>query len=123
MKWHPLFDRFENVVRRERENAKSWEGVTFRSVEMGFAKHKHLLSGEGSWKAGGRWNAPEVFSAVYGSLRQGTAAEEAFALAADFALAPTEIKPRIIVGIAWKLPAVLDLMTNPPAEARDLPGG
>ena len=46
---------------------------------------------------------------VYSSTRPGTAVEEAFQLAADFQLAPDDLKPRITCGIEWELSSVLDL--------------
>lgn len=89
--------------------ARPWRGVTFRSVDLAYASPASVLSGEGSLKAGGRWNAPGAFSAVYSSTRPGTAVEEAFQLAADFQLAPDDLKPRITCGIEWELSSVLDL--------------
>jgi hypothetical protein len=81
--------------------ARPWRGVTFRSVDLAYASPAHVLSGKGSLKAGGRWNAPGAFAAVYSSTRPGTAVEEAFQLAADFQLAPDDLKPRITCGIEW----------------------
>jgi RES domain-containing protein len=68
-----------------------------------------VLSGEGSLTAGGRWNAPGAFPAIYSSTRPGTAIEEAFQLAADFQLAPDDLRPRVTCGIEWDLSSVLDL--------------
>jgi RES domain-containing protein len=86
-----------------------WRGVTFRSVDLAYASPAHVLSGEGSLKAGGRWNAPEAFTAVYSSTRPGTAVEEAFQLAADFHLMPDDLKPQITCGVEWEISSVLDL--------------
>ena len=41
--------------------------------------------------------------------RPGTAIEEAFQLAADFQLAPDDLRPRVTCGIEWDLSSVLDL--------------
>jgi len=89
--------------------ARPWRGVTFRSVDLAYASPAHMLSGEGSLKAGGRWNASGAFAAVYSSTRPGTAVEEAFQLAADFQLAHDDLKPRITCGIEWELSSVIDL--------------
>jgi len=86
-----------------------WRGITFRSVDLAYASPAHMLSGEGSLKAGGRWNAPGAFPAIYSSTRPGTAVEEAFQLAADFQLEPDDLKPRVTCGIEWELSSVLDL--------------
>lgn len=86
-----------------------WRGITFRSVDLAYASSAYVLSGAGSLKAGGRWNAPGAFPAIYSSTRPGTAVEEAFQLAADFQLGPDDLKPRVTCGIEWKLSSVLDL--------------
>ena len=86
-----------------------WRGVTFRSVELEHASSEQILSGEGSLKYGGRWNAPEAFPVIYSSTRPGTAVEEAFQLAADYELVPDDLKPRLTCGIEWNLSRVIDL--------------
>jgi RES domain-containing protein len=86
--------------------------VTFRSVELEHGLPEQILSGEGSYKHGGRWNAPETFPVIYSSTRPGTAAEEAFQLADDYDLTPDDLKPRVIVGIEWDLSRVIDLTRN-----------
>lgn len=86
-----------------------WTGVTFRSVELAHASPEQILSGEGSLNFGGRWNAPESFPVIYSSTRPGTAVEEAFQLAADYELAPNDLKPRVTCGIEWDLSHVMDL--------------
>ena len=85
-----------------------WRGITFRSVDLAYASPAHMLSGEGSLKAGGRWNAPGAFPAIYSSTRPGTAVEEAFQLAADFYLEPDDLKSRVTCGIEWELSSVFD---------------
>ena len=86
-----------------------WKGITFRSVELEYASPEQILSGEGSLKFGGRWNAPESFPVIYSSTQPGTAVEEAYQLAADYELAPDDLKPRITCGIEWNLSRVIDL--------------
>ena len=93
-----------------------WKGVTFRSVELEHASPEQIVSGEGSLKHGGRWNAPETFPVIYSSTRPGTAIEEAFQLAADYDLSPDDLKPRLTCGIEWNLARVIDLTrSNLPA--------
>lgn len=120
MKPNPLYGIFRAALEQAQEHVRPWKGVAFRSVELGFAKQPHLLSGDGSWEAGGRWNAPKLFRAIYCSLRPGTAVEEAFALAEGFGLAGGELRPRVTVGLEWDLPKVLDLIRAPLPETRDL---
>jgi len=87
----------------------AWQSITFRSVELEHATPKEIISGEGSLRHGGRWNAPETFPVIYSSTRPGTAVEEAFRLAADYELSPDDLKPRITCGIASDLARVIDL--------------
>lgn len=118
---NPLYPEFAAHAERAVADCREWQGVTFRSVEMGFAKENSLLAGEGSFRAGGRWNAPGMLAAIYSSLRPGTAADEAFRLASRFGLASTEISPRVIVGIEWRLNRVLDLTRTDAPEWVKLP--
>jgi RES domain-containing protein len=83
--------------------------VTFRSVALEYATPAHIVSGEGSLRHGGRWNAPGLFPVIYSSRKPGTATDEAYRLAEQFDLSPDNIKPRIICGIEWELSAVIDL--------------
>jgi RES domain-containing protein len=93
-----------------------WAGITFRSLELEHASAEQIMSGAGSFKFGGRWNAPGSFPVVYSSTRPGTALEEAFQLAADYMLAPDDLKPRLTCGIEWNLSRVIDLTrSNLPA--------
>ncbi len=74
------------------------------------------MSGKGSLKFGGRWNAPESFPVIYSSTRPGTAIEEAFQLAGDYMLVPEDLMPRITCGIEWSLSRVINLtQANLPA--------
>jgi RES domain-containing protein len=109
MRENPLHREFVAHAKRAVGDCGAWRGVTFRSVELEFAKKNSILAGEGSFKAGGRWNAPGMLAAIYSSVRPGTAADEAFGIAARYQLATTEIVPRVVVGIEWRLKRVLDL--------------
>jgi RES domain-containing protein len=106
---HVRYAEFASRFGRSSLRPAPWKGVTFRSVALEFAKADQLISGEGSRICGGRWNAPGSFPAVYSSTKPGTAADEAFQLAADFQLSADDIKPRVICGIEWQLSSVVDL--------------
>jgi RES domain-containing protein len=109
---NPRYREFVYRISRLSPRPARWTGVTFRSVELQHSTPDQILSGEGSCKFGGRWNAPESFPVVYSSTRPGTAAEEAFRLAADYELTPDDLKPRVICGIEWDLARVIDLTRN-----------
>jgi hypothetical protein len=54
-----------------------WSGVIFRSVSPRYARVADVVSGYGSYRAGGRWNAPGIY-AIYGGIEPGLAADESF---------------------------------------------
>jgi hypothetical protein len=109
LKSNPRYDEFVKALPGMIKEASPWEGISFRSVELEFAQARELLDGKGSVIAGGRWNPPDAFRTIYSSLRPGTAIEEAFGVAAHFGLGEAEIRPRLTVGLEWKLAGTLDL--------------
>jgi len=109
LKSNPRYDEFIKALQEMSKGAVPWEGVTFRSAELEFAKARKILDGKGSVIAGGRWNPPDAFRTIYSSVRPGTAVEEAFGLATDFGLGEAELRPRLTVGLEWKLAKTLDL--------------
>jgi RES domain-containing protein len=106
---NPRYSEFVHRIGDISPRPAPWAGVTFRSVELGHASPHQILSGQGSQRFGGRWNAPGTFPVVYSSTRPGTAIEEAFQLAADYELSCEDLKPRLTCGIQWDLARVLDL--------------
>ena len=106
---NPRYSEFVYRLGKMSPKPARWTGVTFRSVELEHAAPEQILSGEGSLKFGGRWNAPGSFPVIYSSTRPGTAVEEAFQLAADYDLSPDDLKPRLTCGIEWNLSRVIDL--------------
>ncbi len=106
---NPRYPEFVYRLRKISPESVPWAGVTFRSVELEHASPEQVLSGEGSLKYGGRWNAPGTFPVIYSSTRPGTAVEEAFQRAADYELIPDDLKPRLTCGIESNLYRVIDL--------------
>lgn len=106
---HPRYGEFGYRVRELAVRASTWTGVTFRSIPLEYASPDDILSGEGTFRAGGRWNAPRSFPVIYSSTRPGAAAEEAFQLADEFEIAQADLRPRLICGIKWELSSVIDL--------------
>ncbi|PZR77373.1 MAG: hypothetical protein DLM52_04660 [Chthoniobacterales bacterium] len=113
---NPRYAEFVFRIRNLTPKPAAWTGITFRSVELEHASPEQIMSGEGSRKFGGRWNAPDSFPVIYSSMRPGTAVEEAFQLAANYELAPEDLKSRITCGIEWNLSRVINLtQANLPA--------
>ncbi len=111
MKLHPnpFYRRVRAAVREHPAWQKAWSGVVFRSVPLEFAKPEQIVDGTGAMKSGARWNPPDVFGALYCSLNPGTAAEESMRLFEAVGLKRSTVKPRLIVGIRYRLKAVIDL--------------
>jgi len=92
-----------------RSSAGEWRGTIYRSTTPAYAASKDMLSGEGSRRYGGRWNAPGTFPAVYGSLDPETAMAEALAHFRYYGIPLESAMPRIFVAIDVLLSRVLDL--------------
>ncbi len=61
---NPRYAEFVYRLGKFSPKPSSWSGVTFRSVELEHAAPEQILSGEGSLKFGGRWNAPKNFPVI-----------------------------------------------------------
>ena len=83
--------------------------MAFRSVLLEFAKPEQIVDGVGAMKSGARWNPPGSIRALYCSLNPGTAAEESMRLFEAAGLRRATVKPRLVVGIRYRLKAVAEL--------------
>ena len=114
---NPLRDHFRGILNEG--FFVSWSGVIFRSVSPRYARAADIVSGYGSYRAGGRWNVPGIY-AIYGSIEPGLAADESFNfLLQHFGWQNRDIPPRMMVAIRVSLQAVLDL-TNPASMPHQL---
>jgi RES domain-containing protein len=57
---------------------------------------------------GGRWNPPDQFNAIYGSLDPETAIAESLGTYSVFGISAEKARPRVFVAIRLKLQSVLD---------------
>jgi|ERR1051326_3631608 RES domain-containing protein len=108
LKRNPFYSLVRKAVREHPSWQKSWSGVVFRSVPLEFARPAQILDGQGAMKSGARWSPPSI-RALYCSLNPGTAAEESMRLFEAAGLKRAAIKPRLIVGIRYRLRAVINL--------------
>jgi len=120
----PFYNDFRAIFSQNEEIFAPWSGVIFRSVSPRYARPGDILSGQGAYQAGGRWNAPGVY-AIYGSLEPGLAADESFNfLLQHFGWQSRDVPPRMLVGIRASLRAVLDLTSltdvHPPLDLEEL---
>jgi len=106
---NPFYRRARQAVRQHPSWQKSWSGVVFRSVPLEFARPEQIVDGVGAMKSGARWSPPGSIRALYCSLNPGTAAEESMRLFEAAGLRRATVKPRLIVGIRYRLSAVIRL--------------
>jgi RES domain-containing protein len=105
---NPRFAELREIIVDHPEWLKPWAGMFFRFQTIDFPIPKDVLSGEGSYKRGGRWNRPGI-AAVYGSANDVTALEESKANDRYYGLVTKT--PRLVVAIEAQLVGVLDLTT------------
>ena len=105
-------------ISRLAAQAKQLSGMVYRSAVPQYANTADLVTGEGSWLVGGRWN-PAGVAAVYGSFTPQTAMEETLAHSRYYELPVHAAMPRTFVAIAFHLVSVLDLTDG--AVRRSLP--
>jgi RES domain-containing protein len=105
---HPFYKRVRQALREHPSWQKAWSGVVFRSVPLEFAQPEQIVNGAGAMKSGARWNPPGSIRALYCSLNPGTAAEESMRLFQAAGLKRMTVKPRLIVGIRYRLKVVID---------------
>jgi len=106
---NPFYRRARQAVRQHPSWQKSWSGVVFRSVPLEFARPEQIVDGVGAMKSGGRWSPPGSLRALYCSFSPGTAADESLRLFEAAGLKRATVKPRLIVGIRYRLSAVIHL--------------
>lgn len=106
---HPEFPRLREALRAAAARAGPWAGTLYRSVSPAYSSGRHILSGRGAYEAGGRFNAPGLFAAVYASMEPETAMAETLASCRYWGLAEEDALPRVFVAIRARLARVLDL--------------
>jgi len=112
LKPNPRYREFRQTLKKMMEWKHSWNGMTFRSVKLPYARRNVILDGKGSFTTGGRWNPPGTFLTIYSSQGPDTAANEAFSIARHFGLDENELRPRVTVALWWRLAGVIDI-TDP----------
>ncbi|WP_417738087.1 RES family NAD+ phosphorylase [Rosistilla oblonga] len=98
----------QDSIQRLAKFAHAFAAPIYRSVSIRHSRSKDILSGEGSFRFGGRWNPPGL-RATYGALTPEVAMAETLAAARYHGLAAHTVMPRIFVAIHVQLSFVLDL--------------
>lgn len=106
---HPRRESWRHTLGLHPELYQPFRGHGFRFGSPDYLRADQLLSGVGSAKAGGRYNAPGSFPAVYTSTTDITAMHERGARARHYGLPEDLLKPAIFMAVEFNLVAVLDL--------------
>ncbi len=114
---HPQFERLFRIMAGLRRRAGGWSGFIYRSTTPEYANARDMLSGAGSRMYWGRWNAPESFAAVYGSLIPEAAMAECLAHHRHHAIPLNRAMPRVFVAVSVRLHRVLDFTDAPTLAA------
>lgn len=106
----PSFDQLAaRCVDLAEDAAIPWTGAGFRFTGLKHARSRDLLSGQGAKASGGRINAAGTFPVIYTSTDPATASAETFRSFADFGFDKAVVRPRVFVGIGFRLAKVPDL--------------
>lgn len=89
--------------------AGPWSGIIYRYVASRFAPAGRIMSGTGAFLAGGRWNAPRTFHAVYCASNPELANREYFAGYRAAGLPLHQAMPLAGKAVVADLVSVLDL--------------
>ena len=101
------YPKFRQSLDKQRQLLQPWQGTAYRVTTLDYPKT--ILSGQGSFMFGGRWNAPNSFRAVYGSTTDTVAVAESRANA-EYAGIPYPFRtPRLLVAVEFNLEKVIDL--------------
>jgi RES domain-containing protein len=106
---HPDSARLARGVRRCLPLATRLNRVIYRVASVRRANPADLIAGVGSQLTGGRWTPPGDFRAVYGSLEEVTALDEARQQNLRLGVPPWMALPLVLTAIEVDLEPALDL--------------
>jgi RES domain-containing protein len=106
---HPDSVRLARGIRQCLPLATRLTGVIYRVASVRRANPADLIAGVGSQLTGGRWTPPGAFRAVYGSLEEVTALDEARQQNLRLGVPPWMALPLVLTAIEVDLEPALDL--------------
>jgi RES domain-containing protein len=106
---HPDYKKIYAASRRLLGDAAGFRGTLYRACDPTYANTRDLLTGEGSRKYGGRWNAPGAFAVVYLAESLEGAVAETLGLVGRYGLDAAARLPLTLVAVDAVLLTVLDL--------------
>jgi len=109
---HPAHQGFLVALRRVLPAAIAFHGNLYRACDPTYANTRDLLTGEGSRKRGGRWNAPGGPATVYLAQSVDGAIAESLGLPSHYGFDPAKRLPLTLVAVDTELQVVIDF-TDP----------
>lgn len=106
---HSAYKAIHKALRLEMTAARAFRGVLYRACDPIYANARDLLTGEGSQKAGGRWNTPAGAATVYLAQTVQGAIAETLGLPGYYGFDPAKRLPLTLVAVDAELEIVLDL--------------
>lgn len=108
MQEHPRFGDLRSALKGAADElVRDWSGPVYRCVAPKWPEH--LVSGQGTLKAGSRWMCPGVTPAVYAATTEAIALKESRRVVRHFGIKKPRNQPRVIVELVAKLERVADL--------------
>jgi RES domain-containing protein len=109
---HPDSSRLSKAIPRCVPRCRSFTGILYRAACVRRANPEDLVAGVGSLLTGGRWNPLGAFLAVYASLDETTALEEARQQDLRQGVARWMSLPLVVTAIDVDIWPVLDLVDD-----------
>lgn len=109
---HPDYPKLFAAMASAVRHVRRWEGTVFRSAPPEWSSGRNMLTGIGSFRAGGRFNAVESVPMVYASTTPELAMTESLAFRRRAGLPVEEAMPLVFKAIFVRVERLLDL-TDP----------
>jgi len=106
---HPRFDEFFATLGAMISIARPFKGILYRACDPSYANTRDLLSGEGSRRFGGRWNAPGSFATTYLAQDIHGAIAETLGVASRYGFDFSSRLPLTLAAVDADLDTVFDL--------------
>jgi RES domain-containing protein len=106
---HPHYKTIHTALQRTLPSAIAFHGILYRACDPMYANTRDLLTGEGSQKYGGRWNAPAKAATIYLAQSIEGAIAESLGLPSHYGFDSAKRLPLTLIAIDAVLELVIDL--------------
>jgi len=109
LKPHSRYTIYEDWFRKEARRAGRLEAELYRVAGPRHTTADEMLAGVGAFRAGGRWNPPDVMNAVYLSRSPETAMHESNEHYRHYRLPLSDGMPKVVIAVRVVAGAVFDM--------------